>query len=70
MHRVVAVTRDGLLVTRGDANPIADLEPTSDGRACADRVVAVVLPTGRARAAVWPRQDVVLDSGANRIRER
>lgn len=44
LHRVVGVARGGL-VTRGDANPVNDLEPVPDRRVLG-RVVAVV-PSGR-----------------------
>ncbi len=45
VHRVVTVSRGGMIVTRGDANPIPDLEPTATA-AIQGRVVAV-LPSGR-----------------------
>jgi signal peptidase I len=60
VHRVVAIGRDGMLVTRGDANAIADFEPTSTS-SVRGRVVGV-LPLGRlvehlassdARARLW-----------------
>ena len=49
-HRVTAVTTAGALVTRGDANPVADRDPV-EPRALAGRVVARV-PTGSALGAV------------------
>ena len=49
LHRVVAVTFDGRLQLRGDANPTPDLDPvpTSAVRG----VLVFVLPCGRAIAA-------------------
>ena len=49
LHRVVAVTFDGRLQLRGDANPTPDLEPVPLESVRA--VVVFVLPTGRAIAA-------------------
>ena len=49
LHRVVAVTFDGRLQLRGDANPTPDLEPVPLESVSA--VVVFVLPTGRAIAA-------------------
>lgn len=45
VHRVVRIGADGMLVTRGDANPIPDLEPSARG-VVLGRGVAV-LRTGR-----------------------
>ncbi len=53
VHRVVRVTDRGTIVTRGDANPIPDLEETST--AAVRGTVVAVIPTGRllARLASW-----------------
>ncbi len=50
LHRVVSVRGDGALVTRGDANPSADLDPVA-ARSVMGKVV-VVLRTGKACSAL------------------
>jgi signal peptidase I len=50
LHRVVAVDVDGRLQLRGDANPVADLDPVTPGSVSG--IVAFVLPTGRALAVL------------------
>jgi signal peptidase I len=45
LHRVVAVTFDGRLQLRGDANPVPDLDPVPVARVRG--VVRAVLPSGR-----------------------
>jgi signal peptidase I len=50
LHRVVSLTFDGRLQLRGDANPIADLEPVP--RASVRGVVVLVVPTGRVFAVL------------------
>ncbi len=44
LHRVVAVGRDGLLTTRGDANPVDDQERVTDAEVAG--VVVRVVPLG------------------------
>jgi hypothetical protein len=46
----VSLTFDGRLQLRGDANPIADLEPVP--RASVRGVVVLVVPTGRVFAVL------------------
>lgn len=50
VHRVREVLPDGRLVTRGDANPVADREPVD--RRQVRGVAAFVLPSGKAARAV------------------
>ena len=50
LHRVDAVMSDGTLRLRGDANPVADRDPAPTWRVRG--VVALVVPTGRALAAL------------------
>jgi len=45
LHRVTLVRGDGSVLTRGDANPIGDLNPTPKGRV--QGRVAAVVPAGR-----------------------
>lgn len=45
LHRVRLVNRDGSLATRGDANPVDDIEPVSP--AAVDGTVEAVIPVGR-----------------------
>ena len=50
LHRVVTVGLDGGLILRGDANPTPDRDTVRTGDVLG--VVTMVVPTGRALAAV------------------
>jgi signal peptidase len=48
VHRVIAIARDGSLVTRGDANAAQDFEPVSRDRVVG--IAVVLVPSGKAVA--------------------
>jgi len=48
VHRVVSISRDGSLVTRGDANEVEDSQPVSRDRVRG--IAVVVVPSGQAIA--------------------
>jgi signal peptidase len=50
LHRVTAVTLDGRFQTRGDANPVPDLDPVP--RSSVLGVLAFAIPTGRVMAVL------------------
>ena len=50
VHRVVAISADGSLVTRGDANPTRDRDPVTRDRV--KGIAVAVVPSGKAAALV------------------
>ena len=48
LHRVIAITMDGRFQTRGDANPVPDLDPVRP--ASVRGVLVFALPTGKVMA--------------------